>query len=381
MTFAATNTADHILTVEGETNLPAGSPLKADLRTREGRTLLRDSAVVSHGKFYFDFDLAGLDGLSLYQVHVRFDPQAAPLGVRQITGLWGEALEGAGVKVVDNRRLLERQLEVLLTAGSQGQDWEGRDFAAMEVSERARLISQLEKVIEDRPEDRNARLALARAYIAADPRELSSGTRAYALLKEVASRNQDDALSTQAIKITAGIEAEEAKSKVVAEQRQKRAKGERFKKEKTIWPGRSMGAFALGSSFRLYQRHLKVKEPPDFSDPQVPAVVRPLDLPGLELRFDSVSQRLVSARTTSEKFTLPEGYGVGSLLQELQEAYGKEAVPTPKFQLEGTRADGRTIYRGFVEAQGLEFEVVRSVDPVFGLPVDKVAAITIFPAE
>ena len=378
MTFQATNTADHILVVEGETNLPAGSPLKAELLTREGQVLLRDSAVVSHNKFFFDFDLKGLDGLSLYQVKVRFDPQTAPLGVRQVTGLWGEALEGHGVKDVNSRRVIERKVEVILTAGGQGKDWEGRDFTTMDVSERTRFIDQLEKVTEEKPEDRNAKLALARAYISADPRELSSGTRAFALLKDVSSRNQDDNLTAQANKIISGIEAQETKSKAVAEQRQKLARGDKFKKEKTIWPGRAMGAFTLGTPYRILQRHIKLDEPPDFSDPDTPGIVRPRELPGLELRFDSGTRRMVSARTTSSRFTLPEGFGVGSLLQELQEAYGKEAVPTPRFKYQGTRGDGRAIFRGTVLASGLEFEIVREVDPVFGLPLDKVEAISIF---
>lgn len=381
MSFQATNTADHILVVEGSTNLPAGSPLKAELQTRDGRVLLRDSDAVSHQKFYFDFDLNGLDGLSLYQVRVRFDPQTAPLGVRQVTGLWGESLEGSGVREVDSRRIVERKLEVMLTAGSLGQDWEGRDFGAMEVSERSRLIAQLEKVVEDKPEDRNAKLALARAYIAADPRELASGTRAYGLLKEVTARDADDLLSHQAGKILAGVESKESKAREVAEQRQKLARGDKFRREKTIWPGRSVGAFNLGAQYRILARHLKLDTPPDFSDPEREAIARPTDIPGLELRFDSRTRRISSIRVTGERFTLPEKLGVGSLLQELQEAYGKEAVPTPKFRYEKTKADGHAIYRGVVVAQGLEFEIVRSVDPVFGLPVDKVVSITVFPAE
>jgi hypothetical protein len=380
MNFQATNTADHILIVEGTTNLPPGSPLKAELQTRDGQVMLRDSAVVSRGKFYFDFDLKGLNGLSLYQVKVRFDPQIAPLGVRQSTGLWGERLEGPGVREEQSRRLVERKLEVILTAGGQGQDWEGRDFAAMEVSERARIISQLEKLTEEKPEDRHAKLALARAYIVSDSRELASGTRAYALLKEVASRQSDDHLATQASRITSEIEAREAQARAKAEQRRKISSGERYQKEKTIWPGKSLGAFTLGSAYRIHQRHLKLSHPPDFSDKERPTVLKPTNLPGLELRFDS-RQRLIAIRTTSDQFTLPEGFGVGSLLQELQEAYGKEAIPTPRFQHEGTREDGRTIFRGFVLAQGVEFEIVRSVDAIFGLPVDKVVAITVFPEE
>lgn len=377
MSFQATNTADHILVVEGQTNLPAGSPLKAELQTREGRVMLRDSAVVSQGKFFFDFDLSNLNGLNLYQVKVRFDPQTAPLGVRQVTGLWGGALEGPGVKEVDSRRLVEQKLEVILTAGGEGQDWEGRDFSDMETSERTRIISLLEEVTEEKPQDRNAKLALARAYIASNPRERSSGTRAYALLKDVAN-NPEDSLGGQALKLVSAIEAEEAKAQVVAEQRRKISQGDKFKTEKTIWPGQAIGAFKLGTSFRVLGRHIKLDKAPDFSNPDVPGVARPKEPAGLELRFDSRTRRLVSIRTTSDRFTLPEGLGVGSLLQELQNAYGKEAVPTPRFQPSGSRSDGGSIYRGVTEAAGLEFEIVRQVDPVFGLPLDKVEAVTVF---
>ena len=378
MAFQVTNTADHILVVEGETNLPAGSPLKAELATRDGQVKLRDSSVVSHGKFFFDFDLAGLDGLSLYQVIVRFDPQSAPLGVRQTTGMFGEALEGSGIKEVDSRKVLERKLEVILTAGGGDEDWEGRDFAGMDVSERARLIAQLEKVVEEKPEDRSAKLALARAYIADDPRELSRGTRAFGLLKEVSSRSEADPLSTQAGKMVAGIEGEEAKAKAKTEQREKISRGDKYKQDKTIRPGDSMGGFKLGASYRILKRHLKLKKPPDFSDPDVWAEVQPTEYPGLTLYFDSRTQRLVAARTTSEGYRLPERFGVGNLLQELQATYGKDAVPTPKFVYKGTRPSGHTVFRGTTVADGLEFEIVRTVDPVFGLPVDTVEAVSIF---
>ncbi len=382
MTFRATNTADHILVVEGQTNLPAGSPLKAEIRTRDGLVLLRDSAVVSHDKFFFDFDLDSLQGLSLYQVVVRFDPQTAPLGVRQVTGLWGESLEGPGVKTVDRHRIYERKLEVLLTADSEGEDWEGRDFSSMEPSERNRIVVQLEEQIEKKPDDRNAKLALARAYIAGDPRELASGTRAYALLKEVVSSNDGDHTGTQALKLTAGIEAKERKTQEAAEQREKTARGDKFKTEKTIWPGKAVGAFQLGSSYRILARHLKLDRPPDFSGGDGKVRVRPKNFPGLELHFDRTSRRIVAIRTTSKRFLLPEKLGVGSLLQELQQAYGREAVPTPNFRFEGNRPDGRAIYRGTSTASGLEFEILREVDPTFGLPLDKVEAVTVFlPSE
>ncbi len=378
MSFKATNTADHILVVEGRTNLPPGSPLKAELRTRDGRVMLRDSAVVSHESFFFDFNLEQLTGLNLYVVHVTFDPEGSPLGVRRTTGLWGEALEGPGVSVVNSRRIVARDLEVILSATAKGQDWEGRDFEAMEISERARLTHKLEELLEEKPDDREAKLALARAYIASNPRELAGGTRAHMRLKEVADGKLDDKLAAQARTYLSQIEAKEAKAEKAKEQREKVARGEKFKTQTDIVPGRSIGAFNLGAPYRLLQRHLKLDTPPDFTDPDTPAVVRPTNFSGLELTFNSLGRRIQSIRTTSVRYKLPEGFGVGSLLQELQAAYGTEAVPTPNFTFLRTREDGYAIYRGTVTAEGLEFEIRREVNPTFALPVDKVSAITVF---
>lgn len=378
MSFTATNTADHILVVEGRTNLPAGSPLKAELRTRDGRVMLRDTAVVSHQSFFFDFNLEQLTGLNLYQVHVTFDPEGSPLGVRRVTGLWGEALEGPGVSVVNSRRIVQRDLEVILSATVKGQDWEGRDFEAMEVSERARLIHELEELLEESPQDRQAKLALARAYIAANPRELASGTRAHMRLKEVVGGKVEDKLSVQAQTYLSQVEAHEAKAEKAREQREKVARGEKYRTEIEIVPGRSIGAFNLGAPYRILQRHLKLDTPPDFSKPERPAVLRPTNFPGLEFTFNSLGRRIQSIRTTSDRYKLPEGFGVGNLLQELQSAYGEDAVPTPTFTYLTTRADGYAIYRGKITAEGLEFEIRREINPTFALPVDKVSAITVF---
>ncbi len=378
MTFKATNTADHILVVEGRTNLPAGSPLKAELRTREGVVMLRDTAVVRHETFFFDFNLKNLNGLSLYEVNVTFDPETAPLGVRRVTGLWGQALEGPGVSQLNSRRIVQRELDVILSSSVKGKSWEGRDFATMDVSERARLTNELEKEVETEEQDRGAKLALARAYIAANPRELSSGTRAHMLLKQVTGAPQQDTLTTTAQGLLTQIEAQEKKVEELKEKREKIARGDRFRTETQITPGRSVGAFSLGSSFRLLQRHLKLSSPPDFSDPDRPVVVRPTNFPGIELIFNPLSRKIQSVRTTSSNYKLPEGFGIGSLLQELQTAYGMEAVPTPKYTFLKTREDGYALYEGRITAEGLEIEIRREVNPNFALPVDRVYAITVF---
>ena len=46
MNLKALNTADRILVVEGQTDLPPGARLKARLVDRDDKVLLRDEAVV-----------------------------------------------------------------------------------------------------------------------------------------------------------------------------------------------------------------------------------------------------------------------------------------------------------------------------------------------
>ena len=381
MTFQATNTADHILIVEGETDLPGGSPLYAELRNRESQVLSRDRAVVRQGKFYFDFDLTALSGLSLYQVYVKFDPQEAPLGVRLSTGLRGEALKGKGVRDSGQGRggrYFEQRIEVLLTTDATGQDWEGRDFAAMDVSERSRITTELEKQVEEKPGLRSAKFALARAYIASDDRELAAGSRSQVLLQDVIKLKDDDAIGRQAHQILQGIDLKEEKVTAAKVEREKLTSGAKYRNERTISPGRAIGAFNLGMSYRILQHRLKFDPVPDFGGGQQLVLAKPKEPQGIELTFRSTDRRLQSVRTTSDAFRLPEGFGVGSLLQELQQAYGTDAVPTPTFQQVSVQADGRIVSKGTVRASGLEFEIRRVVDPVFPLPMDTVDAIVVY---
>ncbi len=378
--LSATNTADRILVVEGTTDLPGGAPVRAELLDREGRVYLKGKSVVRRGRFYFSFNLEDLSALSLYRVAVVFDPQEAPLGVRKVTGLWGESLRGAGVVEVDGRRIIRRDIEVKLTAGTGDKDWEGRDFDAMEVTERVALTQDLQKYLELNPKDHEACLALARAYIASDPKEGAEGTRAHQLLKQVAEGDEESRAVQQARTLLAEFAAKAEQRQHLEQTRKADAAGDKYRRETLILPGRSLGGFVLNSPFQVVSRHFQFLERPNFSEPvDVPLTkVVPKDMPEVQLTYRTTDRRLVAIRTTSPRFVLPEGYGVGSLLQELQREFGREVVPTPKFRGPVEGPGGKKLYRGIVTAHGLEFEVLREVDPIFGMPVDHVEAISVF---
>lgn len=374
MDLSATNTADRILVVEGTTRLPAGSPLTATVVDPEGQIYLRDNAVVQQGRFFFDFDISRLNGLTLYQVWVKFDPQKAPFGVRLETGFKGEKMEGRGVIPVGEGRIYRRHIDLLLTS----ENWDTRDFQSMNEQERIRVVRELEKLLEGRPGDRSLQLALAKGYMASDPREIASGSRAHQLLRDASRAPEPDELSEEADKLLAGIDKEEAEKEQVQKQRQAAAKGFRYYKETQIKPGRALGGFVLGTPYDVIRRHFTLNNPARFAGAKEDVVVTLKELPGVELTFGKHSRRLVRARTTSKKYVLREGFRVGSLLQELQTAYGRDVVPNPKFTEKSEDKDGNLLFRGRVLTHGLEFEILKTVDPVFGLPVDQVEAISIF---
>ncbi len=372
----AVNTNDRILVVEGTTDLPGGAPLAGSLMHRDGRVFQRGRSSVQRGRFYFDFDLDPVKDLGAFKVVVTFDPSIAPLGVRRVTGLWGEAMTGGAVQHSGGRKLLSKEAVVLLGGQAEVTEWQGRDFEALDVTERMRLTAALERHLESQTEDREAQLALARAYLAADPKEKAVGSRAHGLLQRAVEGPERERAVEQARALLEEIEALSRRREESREKRRELVEGEPFRQQTDLVPGRSAGAFVLGSPYQAVSRYLQMEERPDFQTSGEVAV-RPKDPTGVELVYRGSDRRLSAIRVTSPRFQIPEGLGVGSLLQEWQQEFGTAAVPTPRFGRPETAPDGKLIYVGEVIASGLRIEVRREVDPVFGLPVDLISALTI----
>lgn len=378
MSIQALNTADKILVLEGTTNLPSGSRLLAEIQNRDGKTLLRDKGVVRQGGFFFDFDLERLQEFSAYRAVVIFDPENCPLAVRLKTGLWGEALTGSGVQLVDERRIFAKEKEILLSDTARGSDWEGRDFATMEPDELSRLVNSMERYLEQEKEDRATKLALARAYIADEPKELASGSRAHLLLQEVARSPVEDRDGAAARMLLQDIEGAEKQKEARAKTQKALVEGDRYRNDFTITPGRNLGGFRLGMPYRVVDRYFQLSPPLKFDSPEENPTVQLSDFPGVELTFDLYTRRLEAVRTTNPKFKVPEGFGVGSLLQEMQTEFGSDVIDVRDWTFLRQDAGGNQLYSGFVEADGLKLEFRRTVDPIIGIPVDKLHALTVF---
>lgn len=377
MSLSATNTADKILTVEGETSLPAGSPLTGELLTREGRIMRRARASVSRGKFFLNFDLDRLARLDLYEVKVSFDPEIAPASVRLQTGLWGEAMTGAGVVRISGKSVATRTITVVLAEDVADHDWQGRDFDRLGVSERVQIIGELERWLSDHPQDRSAKLAMARAYIASDIRETEPGSRASGLLQEILAQKLGDRLEQEARKLLAPIEVLGDAAEEQAKKQRAALRLERFRKEKTIIPGRSIGSFVLGSPYRVLKNYLELDKQPKFSDKEGMITIYPRNFPDIDLVLNAKTRRLAVIRTFSRAYRLPEGLGVGSTLLDLQRTYGEDVVPSPEWKYVETGSDGRIVYTGVIEAAGITFKLRREIEPVLGTTRDAVTSISV----
>lgn len=379
MALKVTNTADRMLVVEGVTNLPAGSVLSAQLTTRDREVLRRAKGTVSHGKTFFVFDLSDLTKFHLFRLLVSFDPEKAPLGARFRTGWWGEALQGPGVIDRDGRRFWERDQMVVVAKGVEGRPWEGLDFATLDIGERARLVREMERAWAGGSDDRSMMLALAQAYVATDPSELATGTRAYELFKAVMAGGTGDRLGREASNALIAIEDRQEREQLEAKQRKIDARRTRFQADLVIRPGRSIGSVYIGAPLRVLKNQLVLDTPLNFKGRRTAVTVYPRNLPGLEVTFDPDSERVIRVRTTSRAYRLPEGLGVGARLQELQQAYGRDAVPTPSWEYLGAGPDGRELYRGVSIAAGLKFELRHEIEPTLGSEIDWVSAVVVIP--
>ena len=370
MDLSAVNSADRILVLEGETDLPPGSRLSAELRNRDGKTIMRDKAVVRKGSFFFDFDLERLSEFSSYNVLVMFDPERAPLGVRQVTGLWGEALQGAGVRKIGDRRIYMKEQEIRLSASALGNDWEGRDFENMEAPERSRLTEVLERYVQEKSSDKAAKLALARAYLAAEPKEWAVDSRAHQLLVEASRTTETDRNGRIARELVEKIRNRDVKKQEKLAKQKAVSSGSKYRHDFRVRPGQGVGAFKLGMPYKLAARYFKLDRPADFSDDSKKQKVVLLDFHNLELTYGPRSRKLIKIRTTSTKFKLPEGLGVGSSLEDLEKAYG-DAITKPKYKYSGKDANGHKIYRGRLRTAGLTFEFKRRLEPKMNLTLEE----------
>ncbi len=357
------NDANRLLTVEGRSNLPEGSPLEVGVFEGERRLIL-EQARVEEGRFYALVDLTPLNGQTPYRVEVAFDPLLAEAEVTDLTGARGEAMNGEQVEYKNGRyRLVD---EFALTLSGSGMSLAYHEDPAV-------LVKQLEKLCSERPDDVEYQLQLALALLRWSEGERRPGTRADRILHRVIESVPNSTQAETAKMWIGRLEAEEQARRAEAELNEQIAGGGLFTRRRRVVPGQSLGAIRLGMPYRALGRRFKVKRRPRFDSDEEVITVEFKDFKGVSVGVDSATRKIVWASTTDPFFKLDGGYGAGSVIQEVP------GLRTPKFGPFGYDDEGFEVAYGVVSRPGIEFTIARKKDPVTKFPLDVVDEIRILP--
>ena len=363
LTVSLTNDSNRLLTVEGETNLPEEAPIEAAIYEESGRRLLVHQTKVQDGSFFVLLELSKLAGYTPYRLEVAFDPLLASGDTTGLTGARGEAMTGDQVEFESGRYRLVEKFSLTLS---------GEGKALVQHHDPAVMVKQLEKLVEDNPEDLELKLQLALALLRWSESERRPGTRAHLLLNEVIATRENSTEAETAKMWIGRLEAEEKARRAEAALREDMAGKGRFVKRTRVVPGESLGAIRLGMPYRVLGRRFRPVRRPSFAGDGV-ATIEFKDFKGVSVGVDRQTRRVVWASSTDPFFRMDGGYGVGSLVQEVP------GLKTPKFGPEETDDEGNRVSYGVRAKRGVEFTIERKKDPVTRFPIDSIAEIRVLP--
>ncbi|MCA9796167.1 MAG: tetratricopeptide repeat protein [Candidatus Eremiobacteraeota bacterium] len=363
-----TNEGNNLLTIEGESNLPEGAPVEAQLVDKGGRRLARGEGQVSDGHFFMVLDVGRVPGYTHHQLVVDFDPIVAPYTVTDLTGKRGEAMTGEQVEFEAGRYRLVKRLDLVLEVNDRQ-----AGYRELERGDLAGAARELESHLQRNPRDVDATMRLAETYIQWRKAEQRAGTRAYALFQRVVDLAPDSEQAGRARLWISRIDAERRAREAQAELERSLKNGGRFRELKAIRPGRALGAISLGMPYRPLARRFAPLSRPDFSGDGVERVVFK-DFNGVSVGVNRRTHRVVWAATESDFYELPNGLKVGSVIQEFR---GRMRVRTPHYGKVSSDSEGYEVSYGDVAVDGLVLTFQRRTDPTFRLPVDRLYRITV----
>lgn len=368
LTARVLNDSNHLLVVEGNSDLPDGAPIEAVLVDRDGRRLAASRGELRDSIYFVVLDVRRAPGFVPLTVEVAYDPLLAGAAVTETTGPRGEAMNGDQVEESHGRNRLVSRMDVVLVVSTRQ--------AAMRELKGEGSLRELEAYVARNPRDTIAMVELALAYLNWRPSERRMGSRAHALLVRAVQINPDTDMTVEARLWLSKLEAEERARQAHRAYRQALATGPggRFSTNSTVVPGKALGEIRLGMPLRALVRRFAPDGIPDLSGEGVVEIRFP-EYHGLTVTVDKQSQQVVSATATGF-FRLPSGAGVGSLVQEFYSDYPRIRVA---FGEPETQEDGTRVSYGAVRLKGLFLMLERRQGSGFGIPVDKVIEIGVLP--
>ncbi len=361
------NDANKILTVEGRTNLPSGSPITSIITDDSEHTLARSEGLAENGAYCLVLDLSMVPGNKNVILEVYCDPVSASDKVKSILGDDGRYMMGSQIEETPaGNRLMQRTHLVLPMSR--------RDSAikSVQLGDYSLGVSGLEGIIDQNPDDKEAQGWLALALLQHNPAERQVDSRAYGILKKINPDTLQNPLknSCQVWFDKINAEAAEAREKRSRAEAIKLAKRQREQMKQTIKPGVSLGGVKIGATFK---EAVAACPPALYPSWNADVVKYTMQDRGVTVYFDKGTKRVDALSTRKPKTGLKGGINIGSSLNDALPYYpgGRSRIIEHK-----KTADGKISVGEFIHPSGLILTFRREYG-LFGPVNDEIIEMTV----
>ncbi len=314
LSVSVTNDNNHLLAVEGHSNLPDLTPVIVSLR-EDHDIIVKGNGALKNGAFFVSLDLGNAPGNSALSLEVMLDPSQGPESVKKLTGEHGDLLIGEQVENVGENSVVVDRLRLVLPMNKRQ-----AAIRRVEAGDYKKGIAALEDIMLVEPEEQEVMAWLAYALLSHDSHEDALGSRAYGLLASVDIKKLNEPIRTYCKgwherwkALRENQKVEQARLKAI-----RQAKAEREADKNRLIPGVSLGGVKLGMSAKeVYALAIPDKYPAWSND----IVIYHMPDRDVEVHFDGQTSRVIEVHTESNSFALKNNIRVGSTLNAVQNIY------------------------------------------------------------
>lgn len=351
LTVSVTNDNNQVLSVEGHSNLPDGTVVRAVLKESE-KPIAKNTCSLENGRFHTVLDISLAPGNCALSLEAVIDPVESPLDVKDVLGSHGEFLIGEQVEDIDGSSCLVNRMRLVLPMNKRNMA-----IRRVQAGDYNLGIAALEGIMAVEPNDDEVKAWLGYALLSRDSSENSIGSRAYELLNSVNLKKLNEPIrSLCGSKLARWKEAVD-KEKQERERRQaiRSTLARREARKSEIKVGRTLGGVDIGVSARdVYQLAIPDKYPAWSSSGLV--LYHMPDRP-VDVYFDGQTSVVVEVYTESRSYLVGGRVGVGQDMADAEEMFpdGRLTLDSERFMPDGSRVS----FGQFACPRGVVFKIKR----------------------